>query len=120
MLCWSESFVLFLEDRKQEIVLCGGAVSCVFLFPALWLSTFAYDGVDYGDGCDGDDVADAAFEVGEVYGFVETHLEGTDDFDFTGHVLYEFAGCVGAGEVGEDESVYVAAFEAGEGVFAVA
>ena len=108
-------------NRKQEIVLCGAGYLLCVLFPNHdMLPALAYDGVDYGYGCDGDDVADAAFEVGEVYGLVETHLEGTDDFDFTGHVLYEFAGCVGAGEVGEDEGVDVEAFEAGEGVFAVA
>ena len=80
----------------------------------------AHDGVD-GRYCgDGDDVAHAAFEVGEVDGLVQANLQGTDNLHIRCHVLYELACCIGAGEVGEDESVHILALKTGEGVLAVA
>ena len=78
------------------------------------------DGIDGGYGGDGEDVAHAAFEVGEVDGLVQTYLQGADNLHVGRHVLDEFAGHVGTGEVGEHEGVHVLATKTGEGVLAVA
>ena len=79
-----------------------------------------HDGIDSGYGGDGDDVAHAALEVGEVNGLVQTYLQGTDNLHFGRHVLDELAGHVGAGQVGEHQGVHVLAAKTGEGVLAVA
>ena len=79
-----------------------------------------HDGVDGCHGSNGDDVAHAVLEVGEVNGLVQTYLQGTYNLHFGRHVLDELAGHVGAGEVGEHKGVHVLATKTGEGVLAVA
>ena len=87
-----------------------------FLLPLL----FQYDSIDYGYGGDVDDVANGTFEVGEVDGFVKSHLDGTDDFTIVGHTLNHLITTVCRGEVGEDEGVDVKTAEAREGIFFIA
>ena len=53
-------------------------------------------------------------------GLVQTYLQGADNLHVGRHVLDEFAGHVGTGEVGEHKGVHVLATKTGEGVLAVA
>ena len=68
-------------------------------------------GIDHGYGGDVHDVVYRCLPVGEVDGFVQTHLDGAYHLVGVAHRLEQLVGLVGAGEVGEYEGVHLFALE---------
>ena len=90
----SRQFVRLLSelDSKAPTKVGWCKLFVIWITDVSFTSSFLFvnDGVDHGYSCDIDNVADRAFEIGEMNRFVQSHLDRADEFRIRVHCLQQF------------------------------